>query len=130
MDVSSIFKEGNACFPVCKMERYIVGFVLELMTRQQVLDLYFMEARSKVLDLAAFLDRVDRAEGKEDFRLNALRHAMSHLQGSQLRRAEKVLLSLSDPSSLPIERALGQGACGAWSGPTPDRQRKKKSKSP
>ena len=30
------------------------------MTRQQLLDLYFMDARSKLIDLAAFLDRVDR----------------------------------------------------------------------
>ena len=33
------------------------------MTRQQVLDLYFMENRAKLIDLAAFLDRVDRATG-------------------------------------------------------------------
>ncbi len=86
------------------------------MTRQQVLDLYFMEARSKVLDLAAFLDRVERAEGKEDFRLGAIRDAVAHLQGRQSRRIEKVLLSLSDPSKEPIERAIGKAACGAWDG--------------
>ena len=28
------------------------------MTRQQILDLYFMDARAKLIDLAAFLDRV------------------------------------------------------------------------
>jgi hypothetical protein len=31
------------------------------MKREQVIDLYFMEARAKLIDLAAFLDRVDRA---------------------------------------------------------------------
>jgi hypothetical protein len=31
------------------------------MTRQQVLDLYFMENRAKLIDLAAFLDRLARA---------------------------------------------------------------------
>ena len=33
------------------------------MTRQQVLDLYFMDARFRLVELAAFLDRVDRAAG-------------------------------------------------------------------
>ena len=31
--------------------------------KQQVLDLYFLEHRAKLLDLAAFLDRYDRAGG-------------------------------------------------------------------
>ena len=48
------------------------------MTRQQVLDLYFMDARSKLLDLAAFIDRVERAQGKEDFRMTAFRKALAH----------------------------------------------------
>ena len=37
------------------------------MTRQQVLDQYFMDARHKLIDLAAFLDRVDRSEGDADW---------------------------------------------------------------
>ena len=119
-------KIAHIRFPVCNLECCVVGFRLELMTRQQVLDLYFMEARSKVLDLAAFLDRMDRAEGKEDFRLAALREAISQLQGRRTRRAEKVLLSLSDPSVRPVDRAMGQGACGAWAGPIAPARRKKK----
>jgi hypothetical protein len=39
------------------------------MKREQVIDLYFMEARAKLIDLAAFLDRVDRAPGTDDFRM-------------------------------------------------------------
>src|SRR5262245_29267097 len=46
------------------------------MTRQQVLDLYFMEARAKLIDIAAFLDRVDCAQGEADFRLKAFRKAL------------------------------------------------------
>ncbi|MSU62181.1 MAG: hypothetical protein EXS31_07275 [Pedosphaera sp.] len=87
------------------------------MTRTQVLDLYFMEARSKLIDLAAFLDRVDRAEGEADFRLRAFRDAVSHLSESRPSRARSVLLSLSDPSTEPIPRAPGKGAVGAWPGP-------------
>ena len=34
-------------------------------SREQVADLHFMDARYKLLDLAAFLDRLDRAAGGE-----------------------------------------------------------------
>ena len=47
------------------------------MTRQKVLDLYFMEARAKLIDLAAFLDRVDWAEGAGGFRVKAFRRALA-----------------------------------------------------
>lgn len=56
------------------------------MTRQQVLDLYFMEARARVIELAAFLDRVERAEGVADFRLAALHTALTKLEGNQPNR--------------------------------------------
>ncbi len=86
------------------------------MTRQQVLDLYFMENRAKLIDLAAFLDRVDRAGGDADFRLDAFKQAMTHLAAGKPERAKKVLLSLSDPTTDPIEKAPGKGAVGAWPG--------------
>jgi len=86
------------------------------MTRQQVLDLYFMENRAKLIDLAAFLDRVDRAGGEADFRLDAFKQALRELSGGQPERAKKVLLALSDPTSEPIEKAPGKGAAGAWLG--------------
>jgi hypothetical protein len=84
------------------------------MTRQKVLDLYFMEARAKLIDLAAFLDRVDRAEGEDDFRIKGFRRAMAELQKSNPDRAKGVLLSLSDPTTKPIERATTKAAAGAW----------------
>ena len=86
------------------------------MTRQQVLDLYFMENRAKLIDLAAFLDRVDRATGDADFRLAGFMEAMKHLSYGKPERAKNVLLSLSDPTTEPIERAPGKGAVGAWPG--------------
>ena len=86
------------------------------MTRQQVLDLYFMDARSKLIDLAAFIDRVERADGTEDFRMAAFRDAMSELTKSGNGRAEKVLLQFSDPSAEPIANATTKAACGAWPG--------------
>ncbi len=86
------------------------------MTRHQVLDLYFMDARCKLIELAAFLDRVDRGTGDADFRLNAFREAMKHLADGDPKRAEAVLLSLSDPTAEPIAKAPGKGAVGAWPG--------------
>ena len=86
------------------------------MTRQQVLDLYFMDARSKLIDIAAFLDRVDRASGDADFRLKAFRQALTELQKDEAIRAKGVLDSLSDPTAEPIEKAPGKGAVGAWPG--------------
>jgi hypothetical protein len=86
------------------------------MTRQQVLDLYFMDARSKLIDIAAFLDRVDRAGGDADFRLKAFRQALAELQKAEPTRAKGVLDSLSDPTTKPIEKAPGKGAVGAWPG--------------
>jgi hypothetical protein len=86
------------------------------MTRQQVLDLYFMDARSKLIDLAAFLDRLQRAEGDEDFRMKGFRRAMEELENESGSRAEKVLLALSDPSTDPIPAATTKAASGAWPG--------------
>ncbi len=90
------------------------------MTRQHVLDLYFMDARCKLIELAAFLDRVDRGSGDTDFRFDAFKQAMKHLADGEPHRAESVLVSLSDPTLEPIPQAPGKGAVGAWPGmPTP-----------
>lgn len=85
-----------------------------MLNRQQLLDLYFLDARARVIDIAAFLDRVDRAEGEADFRLDALRQALTKLHANEPRRAREVLLALSDPTTAPIEKAPGKGAIGAW----------------
>ena len=86
------------------------------MTRQQVLDLYFMEARSKLIDLGAFIDRVNRAEGEADFRMTAFLAALAKLEKSEPDRAKAILMALSDPSTEPILAATTQAACGAWPG--------------
>jgi hypothetical protein len=84
------------------------------MTRQQVLDLYFMDARSKLIDLAAFIDRVERASGEDDFRMKSLRTALKELSSGSKEKAKQVLLSFSDPTTEPIEAATTKAACGAW----------------
>jgi hypothetical protein len=86
------------------------------MTRQQILDLYFMEARAKLIDLAAFLDRVERAEGEPDFRLTGFHAALQQLSSGDASRAKNVLLALSDPTTEPIPAATTKAAAGAWPG--------------
>ena len=86
------------------------------MTRQEVLDLYFMDARCKLIEIAAFLDRVDRGDGEADFRFKAFRQAMLALSSPAANRAEQVLQELSDPTAEPAAKAAGKGACGAWPG--------------
>jgi hypothetical protein len=84
------------------------------MTRQQILDLYFLDARHKLVELAAFLDRVERADGPDDFRLKSFRAALGELSGGKKHKAEKVLLAFSDPTVKPIANATSKGATGAY----------------
>ena len=86
------------------------------MTRQQILDLYFLDARHKLVELAAFLDRVERAEGQDDFRLKAFRAALAKLDGKKKNKAKDVLLAFSDPTIKPVAKAAIKGACGAFRG--------------
>ena len=86
------------------------------MNRKQLLDLYYLEARAKLIDLAAFLDRLDRAEGELDFRFAAFHQALAELGKSAPPRAERVLMALSDPTSEPIPAATTKATCGAWPG--------------
>lgn len=86
------------------------------MTRQQLLDLYYLEARSKLIDIAAFMDRVSRGEGDGDFRFNEFLKALEELDPESRDNAKRVLLALSDPTTEPIAKAPGKGAVGAWAG--------------
>jgi hypothetical protein len=84
------------------------------MTRQQLLDLYFMEARAKLIDLGAFLDRIERGAGDEDFRMRAFRSALAELSKTEPDKAKRVLRSLSDPTTEPIAAATTKAAAGAY----------------
>ena len=93
----------------------LIGKYLGTQTRQDVLDQYFLEARSKLIEVAAFLDRVERADGEDDFRIKAFREAIKGLEASG-KRARRILMTLSDPTTTPIPEAKGKSACGAWPG--------------
>lgn len=67
------------------------------MTVQQVLDKDFLQIRWLALELAAAMDRLDRATppGKDDPRLVGLRKAMEVLASHEPDRAERVQLIFS-----------------------------------
>ena len=85
------------------------------LTKKAVADLYFLEHRAKVLDIAAFLDRIDRAqgEGADDYRRAALEACCAILTDGRPERARRVLELLSDHSTEPIAKAPMKGATGA-----------------
>jgi len=86
------------------------------MTAGRVVDAYFIEHRGKLLDVAAFLDRVDRAageEGGEDFRVAALRRAVEILIDGGGDRTRRILELLSDTTTEPVAAAGAKGASGA-----------------
>jgi hypothetical protein len=60
----------------------------------QALDRYFLEARSKILDLAAILDRIDRGQGAQateaDPRLERIHQALEVLNDKSGGRAERI----------------------------------------
>ncbi len=71
------------------------------MTADAVLDRYFLEMRSKLLELAADLDRVEFADEAErvaaDQRLAKLREAIGVLTDHKCDRAARVQMIFSDP---------------------------------
>lgn len=87
----------------------------------QILDEYYLENRHKLLELAAFLDRLDRARDgatpEDDFRVAAMQRAIAVLTSNSVRRARDIQLILSDPTDEPRERLDRKAAWGAYAVP-------------
>jgi len=85
------------------------------LSKRMVVDRYFLEHRAKVIDIAAFLDRIDRAqgEGADDYRRKALEACCAILTDGKPDRARRMLELLSDHSTEPIAKAPMKGATGA-----------------
>ena len=85
------------------------------MTKAEIQDLYFMDSRAKLIDIASFLDRLDRMEGEADFRHPAFLEALAAMQNPPAgkTRVQAVLESLSDHSEEPAETASIGFAYGA-----------------
>jgi hypothetical protein len=91
------------------------------MTAKEVIDAYFIENRWRVLEIASFLDRVDRSKdpetGKKDFRYKALKNALKILVESPEGCTEALQQNFSDLSAKPLEVGPSfKGTFGAWEG--------------
>lgn len=85
------------------------------MTARQVVDEYFIEHRTKLLDIAAFLDRLDRAGGADDdYRIAAFQEALATLSRPGPARVVKALTVFSDPTAEPLEALDQKSANGAY----------------
>ena len=85
---------------------------------EEIMDTYFLENRARVLELAAFLDRIDRSrdslKARQDYRYLSLARALEVLAGPQRRKTALIQMLFSDPSAEPISSARGLKATGAW----------------
>ncbi|WP_428387377.1 hypothetical protein [Mucisphaera sp.] len=88
------------------------------LTQEQVLDRDFLEHRARLLDVAAFLDRLDRArpdpsqDNSADPRVTAIQKALAILADNQPHRARRLLESMSDLTTEPIATPASQSALG------------------
>ena len=92
------------------------------LTTPELLDLYFLENRARLLEIASFLDRLERSAGAGeggDFRHRAFMEALKILSRPGGDRTRAIQMSFSDPTSEPIASAVGLKACGAWQGGEP-----------
>ena len=87
------------------------------MTASELVDEYFIENRNRVLELAAFLDRIERAGGAPaDFRVRALQDAIAALSGMQGSRVAHIQMLFSDPTTELRPTLDRKGAVGAYDG--------------
>ena len=74
----------------------------------------FIPIRARLIEVAAFLDRVERYGAADDFRCVALRAAAELLVDGKPERARRILEKLSDPTVEPEVESSGKAALGAW----------------
>ena len=89
------------------------------MSVKEVVDRYFLENRARLIEVAAFLDRIDRCRDAEtaraDYRYRALSEAVRSLGSKQRDRTSSLHELFSDPTEAPLASAEGlPPASGAW----------------
>ncbi len=83
----------------------------------EIVDEYFIENRNRIVAIAAFLDRVDRADPtvtQRDFRMQALADALALLSSGSPNRVREIQMLLSDPTTEPLPALDRKGAVGAY----------------
>jgi hypothetical protein len=88
-------------------------------TAEEIVERDFLANRARLLEVAAFLDRIDRADDadavRDDHRYRGLLRVLGILAGNDGDRALACHRALSDLSDEPIDSAAGLGAAtGAW----------------
>jgi len=86
------------------------------LTPREVVDEYFIENRTKLLEIAAFLDRLDRADPSyagRDFRMKAFVEALAGLDRKS-GRVDFIQQLLSDPREVPLDALDRKSALGAF----------------
>jgi hypothetical protein len=87
------------------------------LTATQLVDEYFIENRNRLLEIAAFLDRIDRADpavSADDFRMRVFTEAVAALTAAAPERLAHIQMLLSDPDATPLEALDRKGAVGAY----------------
>lgn len=92
------------------------------LSAKEVLEKYFLENRARLLEIASFLDRIDRTRdpevGGSDFRYKAFMRGLKILLESEGNRTKALQINFSDLSKEPRKSAAGlKKAYGAWEGP-------------
>ena len=90
------------------------------LTQRQLIEQYFIENRTKILDVAAFLDRLDRSrerDAEDDFRLATFRQALQALCSEAPSRVERIQMIFSDPRTELLAHLDRKSAYGAYGGP-------------
>ena len=83
---------------------------------KELVDEYFIENRTKLLEIAAFLDRLERADPSyagRDFRMKAFAEALAGL-GRAAGRVDYIQHLLSDPRDVPLDALDRKSALGAY----------------
>lgn len=83
---------------------------------KELVDEYFIENRTRLLEIAAFLDRLDRVDpayASQDFRMRAFAEALSTAAGAS-GRLERIQMLLSDPRTEPLDALDRKSALGAY----------------
>jgi hypothetical protein len=83
---------------------------------KELVDEYFIENRTRLLEIAAFLDRLDRTDASyaaRDFRMKAFNEALAAL-ARKGNRLDAIQLLLSDPRATPLDALDRKSALGAY----------------
>jgi hypothetical protein len=90
------------------------------LTAAELADEYFIENRNRLLEIAAFLDRLDRADparANRDFRMRALSDALQVVAGEAPGYVTQIQMLLSDPTTELLPALDRKSARGAWEDP-------------